>query len=127
MTFTPTDSVDYLTETDRIIVTEQATVAVTVTLATSANFVARGQPVTFTVTVSPPGGENATPTGVVTLNVNGASGTLVDGVAMITTSFAAGVTAVTASFSANPHSWGASRIPSMSWQGRISRRRQAIM
>ncbi len=107
VTFTPIDAVDYLIETDRIIVTEQAAVAVTATLATSANFIALGQPIRFTVTVSPSSGEDITPTGVVTLNVNGASGTLVDGVATITTSFAAGVTAVTASFSANSQFLGA--------------------
>ena len=108
VTFTPIDSVDYLPETDRVIVTEQTVpVAVTATLATSANFIAVGQPVRFTVTVSPSSGDNITPTGVVTLSVNGASGTLVDGVATITTSFAAGVTAVTASFSANSQFLGA--------------------
>jgi predicted outer membrane repeat protein len=102
VTFTPADSVDYSIETDRIIVTEQAGLEpVTVALATSANFVLPGQTVTFTVTVSPPNGDNNSPTGVVTLNVNGASGTLVNGVATITTSFAAGLTEVTASFGPN--------------------------
>ncbi len=107
VTFTPTDAVDYTTETDRIIVIEEPAVAVTVALATSANFVAPGGPVTFTVTVSPPSGDSVTPTGVVSLNVNGATGTLVDGVATITTSFATGLFAVTASYGTTPQFLGA--------------------
>ena len=105
VTFTPADSTDYTSVEIQVTVTVGAPVSIT--LMSSANFVLPDQPVTFTVTVTPPNNNDGTPTGQVFLNVNGAFGTLVDGVATITTSFQPGSYAVTASYGSNAQFGGA--------------------
>jgi hypothetical protein len=102
VTFTPTDSTDYTTVPTTVTVT--VVVPISITLTSSANIPVPGQPVTLTATVTPADDFYGTPSRTVTFDENGAPWTqvnLTDGVARVTTSFAAGSYAFTASYNPN--------------------------
>ena len=98
-TFTPTDTIDYTTATDSVMLTVNPATPV-IALASSMNPSAVAQPVTFTATVSSSVG---TPTGTVTFwdgTTQLGAGTLASGVATYATSaLPVGAHAITAQYS----------------------------
>jgi len=91
-------------------ITRAATVG---TIATSANPVSTGQPVTFTFTVSAVAPSTGVPVGTVQFSVDGTftSASLVNGVATLTTSsLAAGLHTVTAEYQGTPNFFGSTIV-----------------